>query len=132
VQTTSIFVRDTAAQAGTAGSGVRTATIADALEGIRMPCDLAPLTGTQSDLDRRVAFVTVGYPAAAVAPEVADELERLGMSFSAMSETTALAERDDVRVKVAVRTVGPALNGIPDPDFPTAPEHSVVVEFELA
>ena len=54
------------------------------------------------------------------------------MAFNALSDTTAVAEREDVRVKIAVRTVGPSINGIADPLYPTAPEHSVVVEFELA
>jgi hypothetical protein len=46
----------------------RAKTIAGALEGIRLPCDLAPLTGGVDDVDRRAAFFTVGYPAEAVAP----------------------------------------------------------------
>jgi hypothetical protein len=133
----SIFVRATPAPAGsdpsTGTNGTAgTATVADALRGIRMPCDLTPLTGSQADFDHRIAFVTVGYPAEAVAPEVADEIERLGMTFHALSETSAIAARDGVRVKVAVHTVGSALNGIADPRYPTAPERSVVVEFELA
>jgi hypothetical protein len=109
----------------------RGATIATVLDGIRMPCDLAPLMGGIDDLDRRAAFFTVGYPADAVAPEIADELERIGMEFNALSDNTAVARRDDVQVRVAVHAVGPALNGIADPTYPTAPEHSVVVEFEL-
>jgi len=131
--TGSIFVREPAATpSDRGGTADRAGTIADALQGIRMPCDLMPLTGGQADFERRAAFVTVGYPAAAVAPEVADEVERLGMAFNALSDTTAVAEREDVRVKIAVRTVGPSVDGIADPLYPTAPEHSVVVEFELA
>jgi hypothetical protein len=110
----------------------RGATIASVLDGIRLPCDLAPLTGGLDDLDRRAAFFTVGYPAEAVAPEIADELERIGMEFNAVTANTAVARRDDVRVRVAVHAVGPALNGVADLSYPTAPEHSVVVEFELA
>jgi hypothetical protein len=109
----------------------RGATIATVLDGIRMPCDLAPLMGGIDDFDRRATFFTVGYPAEAVAPEIADELERIGMEFKALTENTAVARRDDVQVRVAVHAVGLALNGVADPTYPTAPEHSVVVEFEL-
>ena len=109
----------------------RATNIASALDGIRLPCDLAPLTSGIDDFERRAAFFTVGYPAEAVAPEIADELERIGMEFSAISETTALARRDDLQVRVAVHSVGPAINGVADLTFPTAPENSVVVEFEL-
>jgi hypothetical protein len=109
----------------------RDATIAAALDGIRLPCDLAPLTGGGNDFERRAAFFTVGYPAEAVAPGIADELERIGMKFNALSENTAVAKRDDVEVRVAVHAVGPAINGVADLTYPTAPEHSVVVEFEL-
>jgi hypothetical protein len=112
--------------------GHPTATIATALEGIRMPCDLAPLTGSLADIERRVAFFTVGWPAEAVGPEVADELERIGMQFTSLSDNRAVARRDDVEVRVALHSVGSAINGIADPTFPTAPEHSVVVEFELS
>jgi hypothetical protein len=109
------------------------ATIADALRGIRLPCDLAPLTGSGGgDEARRVAFYTVGYPAAAVAPQVADELERLGMRFDALTDNAAVAWRDDARVRVTVRTVGTRIGEVADLTYPTAPEHSVVVEFELA
>jgi hypothetical protein len=110
----------------------RATNIAAALDGIRLPCDLAPLTGDAGDFERRAAFYTVGYPAAAVAPEIADELERIGMEFKALTDSTAIARRDDLQVRVAVHAVGPAVNGIADLTYPTAPEHSVVVEFELA
>jgi hypothetical protein len=109
------------------------ASIADALRGIRMPCDLAPLTGPGIDADftRRAAFYTVGYPPEAVAPEIADELERLGMHFDALTDNTAVARRDDVRVRVVVHAVGASVNGVAHRTYPTAPENSVVVEFEL-
>jgi hypothetical protein len=108
------------------------ATIANALDGIRLPCDLTPLMGTSNDIDRRAAFYTVGYPAEAVAPEIADELERIGMEFNTVTDNVAFAKRDDVQVRVAVRSVGPAVNGIADDRYPAAPAHSVVVEFEIA
>jgi hypothetical protein len=109
------------------------ASIADALRGIRMPCDLAPLTGLGIDADftRRAAFYTVGYPPEAVAPEIADELERLGMHFDALTDNIAVARRDDVRVRIAVHAVGASVNGVAHTTYPTAPENSVVVEFEL-
>jgi hypothetical protein len=112
----------------------RGASIASVLDGIRLPCDLAPLTGLgegEANTARRATFYTVGYPAEAVAPEIADELERLGLEFNPLTENTAVARRDDVQVRVAVHAVGSAYKGVADVTFPTAPEHSVVVEFEL-
>lgn len=129
---------DAAPVPGTAGAAVPDAVapkrLTDALDGIRLPCDLAPLAARDAglDFDRRAAFYTVGYPAEAVAPSIADELERLGMEFNSLSDSVAVATRDDLRVRVAVRSVGSAArNGVADLDYPTAPEHCVVVEFEL-
>jgi hypothetical protein len=120
------------AERGVFGHPRAARTIASALDGIRLPCDLTPLLGETNDLDRRAAFYTVGYPPEAVAPEIADELERLGMRFDTVSDNVAVAKRDDVQVRVAVRSVGPAINGVADDRYPAAPANSVVVEFELA
>lgn len=90
-----------------------------------------PLNDSTVDFERRAAFVTVGYTPDAVAPRVADEIERIGMAFNSLSDDTAVAERDDVRVKIAVRSIGPTIGGVGDPVYPTAPENSVVVEFEV-
>lgn len=109
----------------------RPASLGDVLRGIRMPCDLTPLTGTSADFERRAAFFSVRYPAEVVAPAVADELERIGMTFTTTSDNTAVAERDDARVLVAVRSVGAAVDGTTDLVYPTAPEHCVIVELEL-
>jgi hypothetical protein len=129
---------DAAPAPGTATAAVPDAAapkrLTDALDGIRLPCDLAPLAARDAglDFDRRAAFYTVGYPAEAVAPSIADELERLGMEFNSLSDSVAVATRNDLRVRVAVRSVGSAArNGVADLDYPTAPEHCVVVEFEL-
>lgn len=109
----------------------RVTSLGDALRGIRMPCDLTPLTGTAADFERRAAFFSVRYPAETVAPQVADELERIGMTFTATSDNTAIAERDGARVQVTVRSVGAAVDGTTDLVYPTAPEHCVIVELEL-
>jgi hypothetical protein len=53
------------------------------------------------------------------------------MQFNSLSDNVAMAKREDVEVRVAVHAVGPAINGVADLTYPTAPEHSVVVEFEL-
>ncbi|HEX7096705.1 MAG TPA: hypothetical protein VF183_12545 [Acidimicrobiales bacterium] len=109
----------------------RATTLPAALEGIRLPCDLAPLTSAAVDFQTRAVFTTGGYPAEVVAPALADELERIGMTFHAVTDNTAIAERDGTRVRVSVRSVGASVNGVTDLVYPTAPENSVIVELEL-
>src|SRR5215203_2611518 len=53
------------------------AGIADALVGIRMPCELVPLVFDRLATDR-ITLSTVGYPAEVVGRSLADEVERLG------------------------------------------------------
>jgi hypothetical protein len=112
----------------------KTRTIADVLRGMSLPCDLGPLTvpGSTIDFERRAAFYTVSHPAEVVGTAVADELERIGMHFAALTHNTGLATRGDVMVRVGVHSIGPSINGVADLGYPTAPPHSVVVDIELA
>ena len=104
-------------------------TVADALTGITLPCDLAPMILDALDPDpHRVVFVTVGFEARIVGAKLADELERLGYDLDSASATTATARRDDVLVTIElfedadqVREGGARL-------FPSAPGGSVAVE----
>ena len=106
-------------------------TVAEALQGIAMPCGLAPVVRPGEGLlaDFRVAFLTHTSDAATVGAAVGDELERLGYTLSTTSNTEALARRGDIVVRLVIYPQpGDVLRG-DDPVFPVAPEGSVGVEF---
>jgi hypothetical protein len=109
-------------------------TIAEVLHGISLPCNLAPLTDGSTDFVRRAAFATTTHPAEIVGPAVADELERIGMDFKMLTDTIAVARRDDHVVRVGVREVT-AITNLPNAKARAARDfdapRSVVVEFEL-
>jgi len=114
----------------TPGQGARP-TVAVALQGIVMPCGLAPVARPDEGLlaDYRVAFVTDDADAATVGAAVGDELERLGYAVASTSATEAVARRDEVVVRVTIYPrPGEALRG-DGPLFPAAPEGSVGIEF---
>lgn len=98
------------------------ATVAEALAGIALPCELAPLTGTEALPDpRRLVCFTDRAPAESVGAAVGDELERLGFTLRPVSATALVAARSGTELTVTVH---------PTPEaFPTAPPGSVVVVF---
>jgi hypothetical protein len=106
--------------------------IADALSGITMPCDLAPLTIGVSDLDPdRVDLATSSAGIGDVADGLTSELDRLGYAVSDLGAGEFLANRDGtvVRMKIHDR---PALSVRADGrGFPTAPPEGIVVEMAL-
>ncbi len=120
-------------------SGVATRTedaplarsLADALAGIRMPCELAPLTTTARLDPRNMVFTTSGYPAEVVGTSVADELERLGYSFSPVDERTLQARRGGTVVAVTVHPDKEAAVSALGGRAGTAPEDGMAVEFQL-
>jgi len=112
---------------GSAHRSAPAAGVADALMGIRMPCDLVPLV-----LDRlssgRITLSTTGYAAEEVGTALADEVERLGYVLRPMSDHEVLATRGATGLRLTIRP--------PDADgrhfeHPTAREDSVVVEITL-
>ena len=107
--------------------------IADALSGIRMPCDLAPLTLGVADLDpAHIDLVTSGVAAGEVTAQLDAELSRLGYAIDDLGGGEQLATRDDVVVRVRVHD-RPALSvGADGRGFPTAPPDSLVVELAVA
>lgn len=56
----------------------RSRSLAEALEGISMPCDLAPLIGGGEANPREIAFFTRDVDPEIVGTELGDEFERLG------------------------------------------------------
>lgn len=77
------------------------ATLAEALQGIRMPADLSPVSTDHIDA-RRAVFVTASATAETVATAVADELERLGFLLDPVGHDTITARRNDSLVEVRV------------------------------
>jgi hypothetical protein len=104
--------------------------IAELVEGIRMPCDLAPIMETVPRVGAReeVAFVTRGHSATEVGGAVGDELRRLGYELQARAETEALAVRGDDVLGVTVYPEPWMVERAGRPAFPVAIEGSVVVE----
>ena len=113
-------------------AGHPTVGIAQALQGIHMPCDLAPLTLGVQDLDPdHVDLVTSGVGPDAVSSELTAELERLGYTVNDLGAGEHLADRDGtvVRVKVHDR---PRLSVSSDGrGFTTAPPDGIVVEMTV-
>ena len=113
-------------------AGART-SLADALAGIRMPLDLAPLSPPAgADPTRRLVLATSGCPASVVDAALTEELERLGYAVERTGPTEMLAHRGDHAVTLHVRPIIPAASkGPADPAYPTAPAGSVVVDLQL-
>lgn len=109
-------------------------TLADALRGIAMPSDLAPLVHVDiADPNRRAVFATTGRAVELVGAEVAAELERLGFALEPVGPHDAIARRGDDALAVRMRTIGPEpKKGPADAAYPTAPGGSVVLDVELA
>ena len=110
-------------------AAARARTLAEALEGIHMPCDLVPVPDDRPD-PRHVMFATNTTAVAEVGASLADELERLGFELVPLDERSIAAVRPNARVEVrllpeeAVSLSGPLAGRV-------APG-SVVTEFQLS
>lgn len=103
------------------------AGIADALVGIRMPCDLVPLVLDRLDTDH-ITLSTTGHPVEAVGTALADEVERLGYVVRPLSDREVLATRGSTDLRLTIRPPGPdGLHSM----HPSARPDSVVVEITL-
>lgn len=113
-------------------AGTRT-TLGEALRGIAMPSDLAPLVHIAGgDPNRRAVFATTGRALERVGAEVAEELQRLGFALEPMGPQDAIARRGEDSLAVRLRAIGPQpKTGPADAAYPTAPECSVVLDVEL-
>lgn len=109
-------------------------TVAKLLQGIAMPCDLAPIVVTDASasagLGLEVAFATSGVDASEVGRSVGDELERLGFSVQSVSDTAVEADRDDGRLRVTLVTDPGERKREGRRVYPSLPADSLVVEFE--
>lgn len=106
-------------------------SLAEALEGITLPCDLAPLIGS-GEFDRRsLVLVTSGMPDEVVGTALADEMERLGYTLQPLTERSILATSDRASVEVAVYADAETVDESGSRRFPTAPPNSIVVDLRL-
>ena len=106
-------------------------SLAEALEGIALPCDLAPLIGSGNFDPRSLVLVTSGVPDEIVGTSVADEMERLGFTLEPLSDRSVLATNDRASVEIAVYGDAETLDEVGTRRFPTAPSDSVVVDIRL-
>jgi len=109
-------------------------TVAQVLAGIEMPCGLVPLTLSDHDVryDRgqRAHFFTTLAPAEVVRTKLTEELERIGLAVSPLSDAAAVAKRGQLAVEMRISTVGALIDGVASAAFRSAPPNSVVVEFD--
>lgn len=103
------------------------AGIADALVGIRMPCDLVPLVLDRLATDH-ITLSTTGHPADEVGTALADEVERLGYVVRPLSDHEVLATRGSIDLRLTIRAPGP--DGL-HLMHPSARPDSVVVAITL-
>ncbi len=105
-------------------------TVAEAVQGIVMPCGLSPVVDATQALPNpfRVSFLTNLAPAAEVGRALADELERLGYTLATTTPTELLARRDATELRVVLfPTAAAAKRGL-DQLFPAAGPGSVGLE----
>ena len=126
-------VRTTRQPARSTIAGAR-ATLADALAGVAMPADLAPLTLVNgADMIRRAVFATTSTTLERVDAEVLAELERLGYDLDRVGPHASLARRGDGALALRLQVIGPQpKKGPANASYPTAPAGSVVLDVELA
>jgi hypothetical protein len=105
-------------------------TVAGVLAGVKMPCDLVPLTTLvpRPDVGDRVAFWTSGFPAEIVGARFADELERLGYKLEPVGENTLSAKRGDAELHASIHASMALANVGGRPAFPSVPDDGIVVE----
>jgi hypothetical protein len=106
--------------------GAPAAGVADALVGIRMPCQLVPLVDRLAT--DRIALSTTGYPAEVVGTALADELERLGYVLKPLTDHELIATRGGTELHLRLQR--PDIDGR-HLDHPTARADAVVVEIDL-
>ncbi len=111
----------------TARRGPPAAGVAEALVGIRMPCDLVPLVFDRLATDK-IALSTVGHRADEVGTALADELERLGYVLKAVSDRQLNATRGATTLSLTIDA--PGVDGR-HAEHPNARDDAVVVEITL-
>ena len=130
-------VRETShAQASVAPGSVdtmrtRARSLAEAVEGITMPCDLAPLMGKGHLDPREVAFFATGHHPGAIGAALAGELERLGYRLTPLDDRSIKAERDSDVVEIRLVSAELTSEAVMRDKHPSAPADAVVAELKL-
>ena len=109
----------------------RSRSLAEAVDGIAMPCDLAPLMGTGAIDPREASFFTHGHAPASVGSALADELERLGYSITPLDDRSILAERGPDGVEARLMSTELVSAEVMREMHPSAPEGALVVQLKL-
>jgi hypothetical protein len=102
--------------------------VAEALVGIRMPCDLVPLVFDRL-ATHKIGLSTTGYPAEVVGSQLADEVERLGYVVRPLSDREVIATRGATELRMTITPPGPDGR---HHDHPNARDDAVVVEITLS
>jgi hypothetical protein len=109
----------------------RVGSLAEALEGIRLPETLAPLVGDGDFDPGSLVLFSRDTPAEVVGTAMADELERLGFRVTPLDEQRVLATSADATLQATVHPDSAVRDEMGVPRFPTAPADSVVLEMRL-
>ncbi len=105
------------------------ATVAELVRGITLPPDLVPLTHTSPTAADHVVFISTATEGTAVGPDIADALEKIGLTVAPISANEITASRPGMgSMHVAIHEAPHTVMRADGPAFPTAPTGSVVVE----
>jgi len=107
-----------------------TTTVIEALTGIKLPNDLAPLTtlADRTGVADRIAFWTNDAPADTVTADFTAELDRLGYTVADFDSSTKAAHRDGVTLLMAIYGDAESAKSGDARMFPSVPEGAVVVD----
>lgn len=109
----------------------RARSLAEALEGIHMPCELAPLIGAGAGDHRAVSFYTAGFDPTTVGASMSDEFERLGYRITPLDDRTIRAARDETEVEAAMLSEALVGSTVMNDRHPSAPAGALVLELKL-
>lgn len=110
-------------------AAARARTLAEALQGIHMPCELTPVPDDRPD-QRRMLFATTTTDASVVGEALADELERIGFDLIPLDDRAVVAVRPEARVEVRILPEDPAV--LREAVVARLAPGSVVTEFQLS
>ena len=115
----------------TAPQHERSRSLAEALEGIAMPCDLSPLIGDGAANPREIAFFTNGFDPAVVGTALGDELERLGYALTPVDDSSIRADRGQDQIRARIMGGELTTADVMQELHPSAPAGAIVVELKL-
>jgi hypothetical protein len=107
-------------------------SLADAVDGIAMPCELAPLMGSGPLNPREVAFFTTGHTPSTVGSALSDEFERLGYEITPLDDRSIRAVRGLDSIEARLLSHELTAPEVMRELHPSAPPDSLVVEMKLA